>query len=85
MYISPPQTTTLTLTTLHVHQWVEKRPPAQVATGGTTTSGVFAPIAEGKCHRRKLQPVATTMCATGVLVLVDRRITPLAHMVVVTG
>jgi len=27
-------------------------------------------------HQRRLQPVTTTMCASGVLVLVDRRITP---------
>ena len=54
-----------------------KRPPAQVATGGTTTSAiVVAPMAEGKCPERKLQLVITTMCASGVLALVDRRITP---------
>ena len=45
-------------------QWVAP-PPVQ---------GVFAPImAEGKRHQCKLQPVTTTMCASGVLALVDRR------------
>ena len=29
-----------------------------------------------KRHQRKLQPVTTTMCASGELALVDRRITP---------
>ena len=34
----------------YVRQWVEgKRPPSQVATGGTTTvQGLFAPMAAGK-------------------------------------
>ena len=36
-------------------------------------------MAEGKHHQRKLQPVTTTMCASGVLALVDRRITPQAQ------
>jgi len=32
-----------------------------------------------KRHQRKLQPVTTTISARGVLVLVDRRITPQAR------
>ncbi len=38
--------------------------------------GVFASMAEGKRHQRKLELVTTTMCASGVLALVDRRTTP---------
>ena len=38
--------------------------------------GVFAPMAEGKRHPRKLELVTTTMCTSGVLALVDRRTTP---------
>ena len=34
---------------------------------------------KGKRHQCKLQPVAATMCASGVLALVDRRITPQAQ------
>ena len=62
----------------YVHQWVEgKRLPGQVATGGTTTGCrecLYQWLKE-KRHQRKLQPVTTTMCASGVLVLVDRWIT----------
>ena len=36
-------------------------------------------MAEGKHHQCKLQPVTATMCASGVLALVDRRITSQAQ------
>ena len=41
--------------------------------------GVFAPMAEGKTPLHNLQPVTTTVCVSGVLALVDRRITPQAQ------
>ena len=63
---------------MYVRQWVEGKdnqhklqqvtqPPVQ---------GVFVPMAEGKYHQRKLQPVTTTMCASRIVALVDRRLTP---------
>ena len=73
-----------------------KRPPAQVATGGTTTGSCnwwhhhrcktcLCQWLKEKCHRRNFQPVTTTMCASGVILLSTSTSTPLAHMVVVTG
>ena len=41
--------------------------------------GLFVPMAEGKPHQRQLQPVASTMGASGVRALVDGRITPQAQ------
>ncbi len=62
----------------YMRQWVEEKDHQRKLQRVTPSpvQGVFAPMAEGKRQQRKLQPVTATMCASGVLALVDRRITP---------
>ena len=82
IYISiPPYSASCSSGSEYVCQWVEgKRPPAQVVMGGTTTCArSLCQWLKEKLHQRKLQLVTTTMCASGVLALVDRRITPQAQ------
>ena len=45
-------------------QWIAPSP----------VQGMFGPMADRKCHQCNLQPVTTTMCASGVLALVNRRV-----------